>query len=170
MTSITLSTKIQRSVEPVIKKVITPGNFGVLSRVIPIKVSQLIVEKMANLMFKEQVNEGEFGFLQQRLAQIVLIDASIFIGLSFSGGKITCDRFRSETFESDVTLSINTVDAISLLQQEVDPDTLFFQRKLKISGDTELGHHIKNTVDTINLSIIPGFVVKALTEYKRIIQ
>ncbi|HFB66513.1 MAG TPA: sterol-binding protein, partial [Aeromonadales bacterium] len=70
------------------------------------------------------------------------------------------------SLESDVTLSIATEDAISLVQQEIDPDTLFFQRKLKISGDTDLAHHIKNTMDTLDLNSLPGVLMKLMAFYK----
>jgi predicted lipid carrier protein YhbT len=52
------------------------------------------------------------------------------------------------------------------VQQEVDPDTLFFQRKLKINGDTELAHHVKNTIDTLDPEVIPGFMLTLMEQYK----
>jgi predicted lipid carrier protein YhbT len=38
-----------------------------------------------------------------------------------------------------------------LARREADPDTLFFDRKLSIEGDTELGLLLKNTLDAIDL-------------------
>ena len=46
-----------------------------------------------------------------------------------------------------------------LLRQE-DPDTLFFNRRLKIEGDTELGLVVKNLLDSIDWSTVP--VMKSL--------
>jgi O2-independent ubiquinone biosynthesis accessory factor UbiT len=36
-----------------------------------------------------------------------------------------------------------------------DPDTLFFQRRLKIEGDTELGLEVKNLIDGIDIEQLP---------------
>ncbi|MGO2436765.1 MAG: ubiquinone anaerobic biosynthesis accessory factor UbiT, partial [Serratia proteamaculans] len=37
-----------------------------------------------------------------------------------------------------------------------DPDTLFFQRRLQIEGDTELGLYVKNLMDAIELEAMPA--------------
>jgi len=47
----------------------------------------------------------------------------------------------------DLELSASAADFFSMLQGEMDADTLFFQRRLKISGDTELGLMVKNWLD-----------------------
>ena len=49
---------------------------------------------------------------------------------------------------ADLELSACHTDFLALLRGTVDPDTLFFQRRLKITGDTELGLIVKNWLDT----------------------
>jgi len=39
-----------------------------------------------------------------------------------------------------------------MMLREEDPDTLFFNRKLVIEGDTELGLIVKNLLDSIDWS------------------
>jgi predicted lipid carrier protein YhbT len=46
-----------------------------------------------------------------------------------------------------VELSANLVDFIALMRGTDDADTLFFQRRLSIRGDTELGLMAKNWLD-----------------------
>lgn len=53
---------------------------------------------------------------------------------------------------ADVSFTGNMDDLYLIATQRTDPDTLFFQRKLKITGDTELGLALKNLLDTIELS------------------
>lgn len=50
----------------------------------------------------------------------------------------------------DVTISAATRDFIALALREEDPDTLFFNRRLVMEGDTELGLLVKNTLDAID--------------------
>lgn len=55
----------------------------------------------------------------------------------------------------DLCLSANTADFMKMLLRQEDPDTLFFNRRLKIEGDTELGLIVKNLLDSIDWSTIP---------------
>jgi len=47
----------------------------------------------------------------------------------------------------DLELGAKLADLVSLVRAETDADTLFFQRRLRISGDTELGLIVKNWLD-----------------------
>jgi len=51
----------------------------------------------------------------------------------------------------DLTISARARDFIALLAREEDPDTLFFNRRLLMEGDTDLGLLVKNTLDGIEL-------------------
>lgn len=52
----------------------------------------------------------------------------------------------------DLTITATSRDFLALLAREEDPDTLFFNRRLLMEGDTELGLLVKNTLDGIDLS------------------
>ncbi|MCP3673896.1 MAG: sterol-binding protein [Gammaproteobacteria bacterium] len=157
---------IQKSLSNVVKNIFSPSKLGWLSTCFPKVINCMTTEKLINHTFAEQISDGDFDFLQSRLLQVEILDASLYVALSFDNNKIICSHFDSQSIEADVTLSIDTANAISLIQQEIDPDTLFFQRKLKINGDTELAHHVKNTIDTLDPEIIPSFVIKMIAEYK----
>lgn len=47
----------------------------------------------------------------------------------------------------ELELGAKLADLLSLMRAETDADTLFFQRRLRISGDTELGLIVKNWLD-----------------------
>ena len=51
----------------------------------------------------------------------------------------------------DLTISANAHDFYLLARRQEDPDTLFFNRRLCMEGDTELGLLVKNTLDAIDL-------------------
>ncbi|MGL4734573.1 MAG: ubiquinone anaerobic biosynthesis accessory factor UbiT, partial [Enterovibrio sp.] len=50
-----------------------------------------------------------------------------------------------------------------LAARKEDPDTLFFQRRLLIEGDTALGLQVKNALDSVDLSALPPFVQMGLS-------
>src|SRR5690554_2221594 len=65
----------------------------------------------------------------------------------------------------DATLRSDQESMLQILHGEVDPDTLFFRRKLLITDDTELGLYIKNMIDTIDLTKrIPKPIMHLLTQ------
>ncbi|MDD5175898.1 MAG: SCP2 sterol-binding domain-containing protein [Sterolibacterium sp.] len=52
---------------------------------------------------------------------------------------------------ADLTITARTRDFLALLAREEDADTLFFNRRLQMQGETELGLLVKNTLDAIEL-------------------
>ena len=58
-------------------------------------------------------------------------------------------RVRPTIEAPDVTISASARDFAALARRRVDPDTLFFSRRLVIEGDTELGLIVKNTLDAL---------------------
>jgi len=150
-----------------IKKLVSPPTIGWISTKIPSTINCIATQKIINHTFSEQITDGDFDFLQNRLLQIEILDAGLYVGLSFNNSRIICTHFDSTSIKADATLSIDTPNAINLIQQQVDPDTLFFQRKLKIKGDTELAHNVKNTIDTLDPEVIPKLLMKFIAEYKQ---
>ncbi len=171
MNFLALKPTLENNITPLLSKLLSPTAITNMATKMPRVLNQKITEKLLNTAFAEQIQDGDFDFLIERQLQIELIDAKLFIGVSFNQGQITCNHFSAENLSADATLSIKIFDAIGLVQQQVDPDTLFFQRRLKIRGDTELAHHVKNTIDTLDPTVIPNFLVKLIGLYKqRILQ
>lgn len=48
---------------------------------------------------------------------------------------------------AELELGAKLADFVALMRAETDADTLFFQRRLRIAGDTELGLIVKNWLD-----------------------
>ncbi len=67
------------------------------------------------------------------------------------------------TTKPDLTISARTRDFIALALREEDPDTLFFNRRLVMEGDTDLGLLVKNTLDAIDY---PRFEPRFLSPFE----
>ena len=61
----------------------------------------------------------------------------------------------SQNAQADVSFSADASDLLMIAARKQDPDTLFFQRRLVIEGDTELGLYVKNLMDAIELEQTP---------------
>ena len=60
----------------------------------------------------------------------------------------------SQNAQADVSFSADASDLLMIAARKQDPDTLFFQRRLVIEGDTELGL-CENLMDAIELEQMP---------------
>jgi predicted lipid carrier protein YhbT len=56
----------------------------------------------------------------------------------------------------DVVFSACAHDFYLMARRLEDPDTLFFNRRLRIEGDTELGLVVKNALDAVDWLALPG--------------
>jgi len=77
------------------------------------------------------------------------LEASDFgagVNTGFDGQRF---RPRSRRTAPDVTVRASAMDYLRLALRREDPDTLFFTRRLLITGDTDLGLVVKNTLDAV---------------------
>lgn len=57
--------------------------------------------------------------------------------------------------EPDLAFAANLSAYLQLLARQEDPDTLFFNRELEITGNTELGLIVKNMLDAVEWPSLP---------------
>jgi predicted lipid carrier protein YhbT len=53
-----------------------------------------------------------------------------------------------------VVISASARDFLQLARRQADPDTLFFDRRLSMEGDTELGLLLRNTLDALDVQAL----------------
>ena len=82
--------------------------------------------------------------LEGKRVRIRLTDAPLQLNLCVSHGALKVAPARAEPH---VTLRGRGVDFARLATRAEDPDTLFFQRRLSLEGETETGLAIKNALD-----------------------
>ncbi|WP_088330982.1 SCP2 sterol-binding domain-containing protein [Lacimicrobium sp. SS2-24] len=131
-----------------------------LSR-IPAGVQQPCASNLLNLALHQQLDDGELDFLTGKVFRITLTDIpkSWFITLKNKRLVVLL------TGKEDACISGKLESFLALASQQIDPDTLFFQRKLSISGDTELGLYVKNLLDSLELDALPTLFARPLQYY-----
>ena len=77
---------------------------------------------------------------------LTVTDAGIDIRFRHAGGRFA-PVFGAA--EPDVCFAATLATFARLTRRDEDPDTLFFSRKLVITGDTALGLQIKNLLDAV---------------------
>jgi len=157
---------IKSSLKTRLNSWLQPNRLVTIACKMPIRLNQSLIDFTLNQVFKQLISDGDFDFLKQRLLQIHIEDAALWLSISHDKGHLKTSHFSHRTSLADATLSLKTMDAILLIEQQIDPDTLFFQRRLKITGDTQMAHQAKNTIDRLDPEKIPKLVLKLLTNYR----
>jgi O2-independent ubiquinone biosynthesis accessory factor UbiT len=124
---------------------------------LPAKPPAWLLVNTLNQLLRKQILLADMSLLAGRYFRIVVTD----LGLNLCFSATEKHFVMADTVAMvDLCLSANTADFMKMLLRQEDPDTLFFNRKLKIEGDTELGLVVKNSLDSIDWSTIP--VMKSL--------
>ncbi len=107
----------------------------------------------ANNVLRSEIEQGEFDFLRGRRLAVRVQDASFQWVLSLMDGQI---RLCESAETPEAVIAGDARDLLLLASRREDPDSLFFRRRLRIEGDTELGLHVKNVLDRLELGQLPG--------------
>jgi len=136
---------------------------------VPFKAQKLLLLSALDSIFKEAIADGDFEFLQDKWLKISITDLGLNWWLSFNDSRLIMAAEKSN-IEEDVSFSATGDDLLLIAGRKQDPDTLFFQRRLKIEGDTELGLEVKNLIDAIELDQLPTSVHKAVDSCASLLQ
>ena len=133
--------------------------FSLPLRVAPYFLQRPVLELVLNEVFKQQKADGDLSIFENRSLSVRFTDVDCHWRFGFDGNRLVALDLSDA---SDVVISGRLREFLLLISLNVDPDTLFFQRRLNIEGDTELGLFAKNLLDSMDWSGIPEPVVRGL--------
>lgn len=133
-------------------------------RLAPFPLQRRLLERLLRDTFQPHAAQGRMRFLHGRWVRFQVTDLNTGWNFSYSAlGPIVADSL----LQPDVTIRGDMSAFVALAQQEEDPDTLFFQRRLVIEGDTELGLQVKNLMFASELPPLARELARAATAYFR---
>ena len=128
------------------KRFVVPA---VLSQVIsraPSYPGSLVFASAANLILKDSMTEEMQTMLAGKLLRLSVTDMGLHFNFLWASGGFVAGW---HVDEPDLVICASAHDFILLASRREDPDTLFFNRRLVMEGDTELGVLLKNTIDAL---------------------
>ena len=128
-----------------------PSLMSVPVKLAPFALKRQVLEQVLSWQFRQTLAEGELEFLEGRWLSIHVRDIGLLWYTSVVDGRLVV----SQQADADVSFSADASDLLMIAARKQDPDTLFFQRRLAIEGDTELGLYVKNLMDAIELEQMP---------------
>ncbi|OAN14197.1 sterol-binding protein [Photobacterium jeanii] len=130
-----------------------PALLRIPAQAMPFAVQKKMMLEALSLVFKEALDDGDFEFLEDRWLKVEVRDLGLKWYISFQDEKLVVSQ---HVEQEDVSFSGECNDLVLIAARKEDPDTLFFQRRLRIEGDTELGLEVKNLMDSIDLDALPA--------------
>ncbi|WP_456406437.1 ubiquinone anaerobic biosynthesis accessory factor UbiT [Thiolapillus sp.] len=121
-------------------------------RLLPNRLHSQGLTLLLNRLLSEPLANGELDFLQDRVLQIEVMDLALDYRLTLRDGKLAAAPAQNAP---DVRFGGKAREFLLLALNEEDPDTLFFQRRLQLEGDTELGLEIKNLLYSLDEDLLP---------------
>lgn len=132
---------------------------------LPKSVQKRALIEALQRVFHESIQDGDFDFLQHKWLKVEIRDLDLRWFISYENQRlIVADNVKNE----DVSFSGDLNELILIAGRKEDPDTLFFQRRLLIEGDTELGLEVKNLMDSVDLQQLPQagqFLLQQLADF-----
>ncbi|RLA46720.1 MAG: SCP2 domain-containing protein [Gammaproteobacteria bacterium] len=128
-------------------------------RLVPKPLQLFAAQNIANQFLRGQIEEGELDFLEGLIIRIRVRDLGYDWGISKLGQQLI---FVQGSDDAEGSISGDSHEFLLLAGRREDADTLFFQRRLVIEGNTELGLQVKNLIDSIDLDEFPAAFNRAI--------
>jgi O2-independent ubiquinone biosynthesis accessory factor UbiT len=138
-----------------------PREISALGSLLPGYPPSAALSLALNLFAPHLFAADESSRLEGKTIRLQVRDAGLTLTLRIRrGGYAPC---RSGT-TADATVSADARDFVQLALGKADPDTLFFNRRLTIAGDTDIGLLVKNALDRITPPV-PRRVLELLRKH-----
>lgn len=117
-------------------------------RTVPDAVHAEVFSQIMNRVLAAQGLEAELDGLEGRRVRLEVADSGNAWQFRISHGALLRD---SASVPADVTIRGGVADFLLLVTRAEDPDTLFFERRLSLEGETETGLRVKNLLDSLEV-------------------
>lgn len=126
---------------------------------IPNSVHSTLLATTLNKIFAREINAGELDFLEGKILCIQVQDVQITFCLSFSQRRLIAYHSPKQ---ANLQMSGYAYSFMCLITEREDPDSLFFNRRLQLAGDTELGLYVKNFLAALEPGKYTKFAIQQL--------
>lgn len=121
-------------------------------RAAPPPLHRLMLERLLNARFREALADGEFDYLEGHALAVEVADMKLRWVFGHEDGRLVMLGSR---VGADTVIRGDAVEFLLLLGRMEDPDTLFFQRRIQVSGDTTVGLTTRNLLDRLCWNELP---------------
>lgn len=108
----------------------------------------IVAAHLVNVWMRDRVPAWRLAELAGKKVRVCLTDVPVTVDLAISPQGVSA----APGAAPNVVFRGSAADIWRLVIRAQDPDTLFFERRLSIEGETETGLQIKNALDALDVS------------------
>ena len=123
---------------------------SIFLRAVPDKVHTLVLANAANLLIKDQTIRNELEYLEGKRIVIRITDSDTELEFKVQARQFIPSYSRLN-YHTRISGTIR--DLLALFFRQQDSDTLFFNRRLCLEGETETGLYLKNVLDSAEFEL-----------------
>jgi predicted lipid carrier protein YhbT/chorismate mutase len=127
-----------------------PTRLAPLLRALPQAWQRRLLEAAVARVLSAPIEQGALDFMAGRRLGIDVSDLDLHWVLELRDGRLC-----ATTAPADTSVRGPVTDLLLLAGRLEDADTLFFQRRLVLTGDTELGLTVRNLLDRLPWESVP---------------
>ena len=127
-----------------------PPRWAPLLRALPSGLQQRLLERAMAAVLAAPITDGSLGFMDGRRLGIEVTDLGLRWVVALCDG-----RLHASDGDAEASVRGTATDLLLLAARLEDADTLFFQRRLVLTGDTELGLTARNTLERLPWETVP---------------
>jgi len=142
-----------------------PRRWAPLLKLLPQRLQCRVLDTLVARALAKPIANGSLDFMCDRRLGLEVPDLGLRWVFLFRDGRI-----QAGDGPADATVRGSATDLLLLASRLEDADTLFFQRRLVLTGDTELGLTARNLLDRLDWADVPLGVRIVLNHGARIAQ
>ena len=130
----------------------SPRTVGLPLRIAPGHLRQSLLANALSRHLRQRVSSDEIGMLEGKAVRIRMSDIDCDWWLEFRDARLVAS---SPQASPAAVICGGLGDFLMLAGRLEDPDTLFFERRLEVSGDTATGLLLRNLLDRMPADALP---------------
>jgi len=146
------STKGDSARETALRLLPPPRRLAPATRLVPHAFQRRLLEITMASVLAGPIASGGLQFMRGRRLGIEVTDLGLAWVLEFDGVRLRGCRPGAA---AEATVRGSVTDLLLLASRQEDADTLFFQRRLQMTGDTELGLTARNLLERLPWDSVP---------------
>lgn len=135
---------------PLLRLIPPPRRIAPLLRVLPCSTQKRLLERAMAKVLAAPMTDGTLDFMAGRRLGIEVSDLGLRWVVELQGQQLVVVNAPAEA-----TVRGTATDLLLLAGRLEDADTLFFQRRLVLTGDVELGLTARNMLDRLPWETVP---------------
>ncbi len=148
----------------VLKHLPGPRFWGRVQRWLPPALKKRLIQELLGGQLLSALPPERLRFLEGRRLGIEVLDMDFRVVLTAVSGHLAV---LDEQAQAEACVQATTLDFLLLASQLEDADTLFFHRRLHMTGDTALGLEARNLMDQLPLDQLSPRLRIALNHFTR---